>query len=131
MLDATGFGHPFWSWYYVAIIHLRPIEGCRPPYIAFPEATHEIQIVAMNPEAPLSDVDDWGKPEQPVNWLLPLELEHQFVVRDDEQAELLGQLVVEAICRGNSPDQDHRAYWSVVVDQTAEHICYGTHPTWN
>jgi hypothetical protein len=115
-------GHPYWYWYCVGCVHLRDIPGqSRPPRRDFPEATHEMMFLALNPEAPIPDVDDW----QGMRHLSPVDLEHQFQVNSDEEAAELTELVVRHICAGQSPDQDFRTYWRGMIDETAERIRLG------
>lgn len=123
LVEAPG-AHPFWWWYCVGVVHLRPVEGMPPPVIRFPGASHEIMFVALNPEKPLPDLDDW-KGMSPLH---PIDLEHQFIVPDDEAARELGELAVRFMLRGNSPDQDFRQYWRDVINNTAEHSRLGGHP---
>ena len=118
------FAHPFWWWYAVSAIHLRPLPGKGPAHIRFPGATHEILFVALNPEKPLPDISAWQGPA----YLTPIDLEHQFIVQDDEKAREITDLVVAHICEGVSPDQDFRAYWRDVINRTAEHARLGGHP---
>jgi hypothetical protein len=117
--------HPFWWWYVVGCVHLRPLEGqSKPPVVDFPGATHEIMFLALNPEVPLPDLGDW----QGASFLQPADLVRQFIVNDDLQARELCELVVRHICDGHSPDVDFRHYWEAAIDSSAEHARLGGHP---
>jgi hypothetical protein len=113
-----------WSWYFVGTVHLRGVEGLEEPHLHFPGATHEIVIMALNPEYPLPEVGNWKNAQ----FLWPPDLTHQFIVSRDEEAQELTDLVVEQIVRGKSCDSDHRTYWIAAVDATAEHFRIGGHP---
>lgn len=118
-------GNPFWPWYMVAVVNLRDHKGqTGSPFIQFPGASHELLVVALNPEDPLPDVDAWTQPR----YLVPVDQCVQFIVADDKQATSLLDVVVKGILSGISPDQDYRALWREMVAQTAEHIRLGGHP---
>jgi hypothetical protein len=119
--------HPFWSWYHITGIHLRDIPGVKPAHRQFPEAGHEIVIMSLNPKTE-HDPDKLSTGEQSLEYLLPLDLEHQVAGLSDEQFKGLVQDVVVAVVEGRmSPDQDYRQWWKQAIDQTAEHIREGRH----
>jgi hypothetical protein len=73
--------HPLWDKYMIALIHLHPIEGCRPPHKIYPEAEHEIMVIALDPKhKPRHDDTKTLMP------LLPLNYRIQFHGLSDEQA---------------------------------------------
>lgn len=118
--------HPFWSWWLLSSIHLRPIEGCRPPVIRTPGASHEFLIIALNPKFPSPNVDQ-DVPET-LHYLTPFDLEHQVVGIDDAQAKHITMLMVRACVDGRmSPDQDFRSRWQAMLNTTAEHYRTGRH----
>lgn len=123
-------GHPFWPWYTVQAVHLRPLDGQPPAKVQFPGATHEWLVVALNPEEPLPDVTNWGAPgTPPMRHMEPIDQCVQFIVADDDQARELVELTVKHILLdGVSPDQDFRSYWERAIANTAEHIRLGGHP---
>lgn len=41
---------PAWGHYVLCGVHLREIEGVRPPVKRFPDATHEVMLFALDPE---------------------------------------------------------------------------------
>jgi hypothetical protein len=117
--------HPLWWWYMVAIVHLRPLHDLDRPAIQFPGATHEALIVSLDPEHELPDLDTWG----PAHMLQPPDLAAQFIVNSDAQAAEVGDLLVtHIVIDGQSPDSDHRSYWTEAVENTAEHLRLGGHP---
>lgn len=117
--------HPWWNVYVVGTVHLRPLPNVKPPHIQFPGATHEILFCALDPRKPVPDLNDW-KGMAPLE---PLDLVHQFIVPEDEQAaDLTGLVIRHMIDAGASPDQDFRAYWRNAINKTAEHFRLGGHP---
>lgn len=123
-----GAWHPFWTFWEVAVVHLRPIEGVRPPTKRYPEAEYEALIVsiASPPGSPerKPDPDDL----QSMQPLLPPDCARQFDGVTDEQAARLADDVVHAIVvSGMSPDSDHRHAWERRIDATVEHLRAGLH----
>jgi hypothetical protein len=125
LINAPG-AHPFWSYWALSLIHLRPIEGTKQAHKAFETATHELMIMALDPSKPLPPLDvsaDW-----PLHWLTPLDVCQQFEVPSDEAADEIATLCVRSIVDGRiSPDQDYRSYWRVSIEATAEHYRTGGH----
>lgn len=117
--------HPLWRYWMLSVVHLRPLEGGKPPQLRFPEATHEIVIVALNPEHPLPPLDH--APGWPVHYLTPIDVCEQMVVPNDAVAVEIAGLCVRAICDGASPDQDHRRWWAHTIGATAAHYREGRH----
>jgi hypothetical protein len=128
--------HPFWSWWYVSVVHLRPLDGAPPPHIAFAGATHEIMCFSLNPDPKdgrpkVPDIDklDAGDAEHGLpGFLQPPDFTTQVILLDDDQAKQLGDLVVRHIVEGNSCDSDYRGYWIRLIAKTAEHFRLGGHP---
>jgi hypothetical protein len=119
--------HPFWSWYSVSGIHLRDIPGVRPPRRDKPNASHEVIIMALNPRMK-PDPDKLATGEQSLDYLIPLDLEHQVEDLTDDQFKQLMQDIIVVIVEGRaSPDQDWRQWWRSAIDATAQHIREGKH----
>lgn len=128
MLDVPG-AHPLWNMYSLCVLHLRAIEGVRPAIVRVAGATHELMILALDPERALPSLEALGRCEAPLRWLSPIDVMQQFIVKNDAQAERVGELAVRAIVAGVlSPDQDHRRAWEIAVRETAAHVLDGTHP---
>lgn len=118
--------HPFWDHWLVSLIHLRPIAGVKPATIRLTGATHELLIMALDPECALPglDVDASFHPR----WLSPIDVVEQFQATDDAVAAQIFELAVRVIVDGQaSPDQDWRAWWKEAVATTARHYADGTH----
>lgn len=119
--------HVLWDHWGVTMIHLRPIEGCRPPHITVPGATHELMIVALNPEKPLPPLNS-AAPDFAPAYLTPIDIAQQFICPDDAFAQHLLELSVDAIIAGYiSPDEDARRDWQASIATTLEHYQDGTH----
>lgn len=101
--------HPFWHSYFVSVVHLRPIEGGRPPNLADPRATHELMIFAMDP----------AKPRHPQmigdmawQWLHPANFGAQLLEMRDEDAATRLEGAVSLIVEGElNPDTDAMPQW--------------------
>jgi hypothetical protein len=96
--------HPIWHTYLVYIVHLRPLDGLPEPVLAFPDATHEIAIYALDP----SCEPDPANPKT-LRHLLPVNLSHQLRRRSDVGALAVFAEFVQALSSGAlSPDTDCR-----------------------
>lgn len=99
--------HPAWRWYAVFLIHLRPLPQpeAPPAVLAWPTASHELQVWACEPldmEAP-GDSMLRGRMLSPQNLVVQLELP------GDEAGALVVEDLVGAFVRGAvSPDTDFR-----------------------
>jgi hypothetical protein len=108
--------HPFWRWWSVAVIHLRPIPNTEPLVIEAPGNTHELMIATFDPGHEPPDPRRCG----PAHYLIPCDVSEQFTVPSDVQAAQLGRDAVTACCAGRmSPDSDFRPIWHYLVAQSA------------
>lgn len=99
--------HPVWHTYLVTIVHLRAVEDLPPPNLAYPDASHEIMIQAMDPDIDLGTESPARVP--PKSILTPPNLAHQLRAQTDAQARVLFDAFVQAIAKGElSPDTDYR-----------------------
>ena len=127
IVHAPG-AHPFWTYWAVSIVHLRPIAGAKPPHKKFPGATHEFMILALNPDKPLPSLDVPSTGKWPLYFLEPFDVVEQFEAATDAIANEIGELAVRAIVAGKaSPDQDYRSWWAEAIRETAEHYRSGKH----
>lgn len=127
MLKIPGW-NPAWDMYCLSVVHLRDIPGAsKPPFLKFPEATHEILLVALDPQhAP--------DPEQPFHLkiLTPVNVTEQFTVSTDLQAVQLCEKVAYACLEGKLPIECQgilgaKELWHSVIHTTSEHIRTGKH----
>lgn len=122
--------HPFWSWWYVGLVHLREVPGAPPASKRYPEAEYEILCLSLNPkpEDGRPDVPDIDKVEagdavgglpgflSPPDWVV------QFHGVSDEQAIEVGEHVANAIVQGRSCDSDFRSWWEAAIPNTVKHV---------
>lgn len=130
----TGPFHPLWTWWAIALCHLRDLPGLTPAKRHYPEAEYEFAIWSM--DAPGFD------PDHAEHWashlLHPADVVKHFdigtvllVVERDRIAREVLEIAVDAIVAGHaSPDSDNRAWWKRCIDGTVEHILTkGQHAT--
>lgn len=123
VVHAPG-SHPLWPWHAISAVHLRPVEGMPPPNLRFPGASHEVLVLALNPDHYPPDPDGY------LRWLMPPDVAAQVMGLTDDQARQLVELCAKAVCQGLLvPDSDHRAAWDQTIALTAEHMRLEGHPT--
>lgn len=120
--------HPFWSCYLLSLVHLREIEGAPPAFKRYPDATHEIHVIALNPEKS-------PKPDDMTTWqcLTPINVVEQFEAKSDDDAVLMLEQLARACVDGLlyvEPQgvRGARERWTTTVTRTAEHLRLGGHP---
>lgn len=114
--------HVAWSYWMVALVHLRDVEGTKPAVRSYPDAELELLSIALNPDKPV-DVDG-GR----IYYLTPPDVAEQFHGVSDAQAIEMLERFVDLIVAGQlAPDSDFRATWKRYVWGTVEHITTG-HP---
>lgn len=111
---------PFWDNYLLSIIHLRPIEGVKPADIRVPGATHEVLLLALDPnkKPQATKLKSWS-------WLLPMNLCEQVELPDDKAAVVLLAQVAGAVVDGRlwaePPLSGQKEPWRTVLVRTAAH----------
>lgn len=89
----------FWDKYTISVIHLRPLPGVRPAQVRVPQATHEVLLLALEPEgegrlAPVKeDQETW-------RFLRPINMCEQVQLPSDEAAIELLTLAVQRVLAG-------------------------------
>lgn len=105
--------HPVWNSYAVVLVHLREMEGAKPPTLAFPGATHETLILAVDPKLQL-DV------AVAVPYLMPPNFVGQLKVDSDDAAAARVEAEVREICAGRlNPDTDAIRQWVAIYGDAA------------
>jgi hypothetical protein len=100
--------HPMWANYALAIVHLREAPGIKDAHKKFPEATHEIQVLALHP--------DWNGDPYALSMLMPPNLIEQATFIDDIAAsQWLGDRIQQILRAELSPDSDYRKAWQILV----------------
>jgi len=120
-LDCPG-QSPAWRHYLLAVVHLRPIDGQEhDPVITVPGATHEVMVVALNPEAN-------PDPEDTATWwfLRPHNVMEQIELPDDEAAIQLAEHAAHAVVKGvlwaEPPLSGQVEPWRTSILKTAAHL---------
>ncbi len=124
LLHCPG-AHPFWSNWWILLVHLRPVEGVPAPKITTPGAGWELLCFAQQPDVEPNADDQTGT----FRYLTPQDWVVQFGdVKDDATAIEVGEAVVRAIMSGTlSPDSDYRTFWKTTIPETAKCFATGTH----
>lgn len=93
-IDAPG-QSPAWHHYGLSVIHLREIEGAKPPAIREQGATHEFLLVALDPAKNPDPMD-------PKTWsfLRPYNLCEQVTIADDLTANKILHACAAAVVDG-------------------------------
>jgi len=87
--------HPFWTRFTLSIVHLRDFPSITPAVKHFPEATHEIDVFAVDPTFSEKLFESGSTaPLWPVNYVV------QFVAKDDCEAVLVAAKMVRRLVDG-------------------------------
>lgn len=123
--------HPLWSQYLLDVLSLADFPGIPPARKHSTDATHELIVVALDPDHGPYNAATAGQPGS-LPFLTPVNISEQ-VTATDEQARRLTQLCARAIVdghlnpeTGDAPDRT-RAAWSDAIHQTLEHQHGPTH----
>lgn len=117
--------HPLWSQYFLGAVSLRDVPGQPPAVKQFPEATHEIMVLTLNPDHGPFDADRIG-PEHKLRFLMPGNVVHQ-VISTDEQVEEITALLANAVVHGMLCPETAgagftvREAWASSIEQTLDH----------
>ena len=115
--------HPIWSYWMVALVHLRDIPGVPPARKHYPDAEFEFAIASIDPDHGIPDPD-----KGPWPLLEPLDCVVQLHgVTDEQAAELCEKAVQLMVHQGISPDSDNRGWWKIAIWNAVEHVTTG-HP---
>lgn len=112
---------PAWEHYLLSVVHLRDTPGVTPPLITVLGATHEIIIVALNPQKnpQADDIGSWQH-------LWPPNVREQFTVGDDEDAIELAKMAAQAVVNGLLPAEPALAGavepWRTVIIRSSAHL---------
>lgn len=102
--------HPVWHSFLVVLIHMRPMPDQRPTKIYLAGATHEMWLLAMNPDEPRQPaIEGVGPP----HYLTPPNYASQFISESDDVACERVRRAVAMVTEGNlNPDEDYRWWWA-------------------
>ncbi|MFJ5059044.1 hypothetical protein ACIP96_06445 [Streptomyces nigra] len=117
--------HPVWSQYRLGIVSLADFPDLPPAKLHRPGVTHELSVVALNPEH--GPYDARSLPADGVHYLTPVNIAEQ-ITATDEQAAQLALRCVRAVVDGllcpetaDAPDRI-RAQWRDSIRQAIEHM---------
>lgn len=128
--------HPAWSQYTLAVVRLDDLPGWPPPVRQFDGATHEVIVVALDPEHGPYDVDKMAgyAVTADLPFLTPVNIAHQFTADDAEMREL-ASLAAWAVVHGalnpetaDAPERI-RGQWLTSLVKTLAHIRGEVHAT--
>lgn len=118
--------HRLWSQYVVSAITLADVPGMPPAVKHRPAATHELLVMALNPEHGHCDAARVGE-ARPLRLLLPANVCEQFIAPADDAVRDLVALCAHAVVdgvlcpeTGDAPDRI-RAEWRQTIHQTLDH----------
>jgi hypothetical protein len=103
--------HPVWHSYSIVLVHLRPMPDGRKTLIYLDDASHELWVMACDPNKDRNGVLAGGSVDG--LWLYPKNFAAQFIEITDELAQERVKRAVEAVCDGRlSPDTDFISAWA-------------------
>lgn len=121
--------HPAWSQWILAVNQLRDMPNLHPAVLTFEGASHEISIVALNPDKPAA-IGDLADPAWKMRYLLPVNINYQFTATDDEMRYVCA-LMCWSISAGHhtpepafsgGPDSDWGRGWLASITKTLAHF---------
>lgn len=104
-IATAPYAHPLWHSYAIGCISLRHVDGWPAAQIMLPGATHEIFVIALDPDhpVPLNDAP---------RHLTPLNFAGQFVAESDAAAAERVERAVQDVIDGRlNPDTDYIRHW--------------------
>ena len=121
--------HPLWSQYALVVVRLRDLPGFPPPKRQFDGATHELLVVALNPEhGPMTPerVTRLWRNGRSLPYLTPVNIAHQ-IDGADEEAERLAEMAAKGVVHGlllpetgDAPERIREA-WKASLVKTLAH----------
>lgn len=117
--------HPLWSQFLLSMISLADIPGTEAAYRQYPEATHELLLMTLNPAHGPYTRDTFAHPDG-ISFLMPPNVVHQFTSTDAKAihlAELCVRAVLDGLLRADVGDapQALRAHWAQTIRDTLDH----------
>lgn len=118
--------HPLWNYHVVVLVHLRVAPGLPAPVIASPGATHELLVMALDPDHDYTvDPADIST----FQWMNPPDVVEQFAARDDDHAVSIATEAVRKCVNGELvPDSDYRSLWRHFVQRMLQAPPGDEHP---
>jgi hypothetical protein len=107
--------HMFWHSYAIVLAHLRPLEGVVPPTIYLADATHEIDIFALDPDKPRQSLMEGTVPFGTA-CMQPANFGAQFIATDEDAAKKVRGNVEQILAGQLSPDSDYANVWGEIYN---------------
>jgi hypothetical protein len=124
LLTAPQF-HPCWTQYLLLCDRLIHVEGIAEPMLVFPEATHEVLVVALDPSNGVLTPESIE--EKLPGYLTPVNIDLQFKATDAEMKEVMLLLAMHIVIglldpeSSNYPEQC-QVVWRRNIEGTLEHM---------
>lgn len=116
---------PAWSQYMLGVVRLRDnIPGFPPPNLHFPGATHELDVVALDPRrgTQTAATMQGHQRDGTLPYLTPVNVIHQLEGSDSE-ALRLAAYAARAVVHGHlTPEPDGPSQWKASLVKTLAHI---------
>ena len=123
------YAHPMWTDHFLYVVHLRPVAGMPPAKPEFEGATHELGVMALNPEDQPWSIEtltealtrmkqDGARPP----YLRPHDVGEHFIATDQE-ASLIADYCARSVTSGRLvPDSDYASQWMPAIEATLAHL---------
>lgn len=126
--------HPAWSQYSMAVVRLEDLPGFPPAVKQTEDMTHELTVVALNPEHGMQTRSTMGRYAdesspffKQLPFLLPVNIAAQVQATDKQAADLLPFIAKAVVVGGVTPETSDapeivRLYWQDMLDQGIAHM---------
>lgn len=105
------YAHPFWHSYALNLIALREAPGVPPAVLRMKGATHELVLMALNPE-PAEKGQERYSTKKTVPYLTPANFSAQMYYADDDVAMSVMEQTARDVVNGVlNPDTDYAQHW--------------------
>lgn len=123
--------HPMWAFHLLYAVHLRAQEGLGEPYKEFPDATHEIGVISLNPENQPYTEESYTeilRTKGPRElYLTPFDALVQVSASDEQAKRVTAYAARSAAYGALIPDSDYREHWDRAIKDTLQHEQTGGH----
>ncbi len=114
-----------WAFHELYVVSLADLPGVESPKLRFPEATHELGVLALNPEYQPYTVDgliEYVEYAGSIPLLTPHDICEQFYATDDQMRQLT-VITANAVARQwLLPDEDYQQQWHQSLNSTLAHL---------
>ena len=123
--------HPLWQQFVLSVVSLSPTPGFPPAKLHFPDATHELAVLALNPGDPprqhAASTLTTGGFRAVGGYLEPVDVVHQFTATDTEMrelADLCARACVDGVLTPSTDDArtHYREQWLTTCVRTLAYM---------